>query len=803
MMMPSSYSENSSNQCEEDVGAVTFFVSCLGDDRNPGTKDAPFATLDKAQHTVRAAKHKAVAPIRVYVREGTYFLKEPLQFTAEDSGSDEVPIFFEAFENERVVISGGTSLKLAWTYFRDGIWQASVPEDIEIDELFVNEKRYWMARYPNYDPTVSIYNGYSSDCLNENRIAGWSDPSDGYIHAMHKHMWGGYHYLITGKDPNDKLTYEGGWQNNRPLGMHDEYRFVENIFEELDAPGEWYLDRRKNILYVYPIADTDLQNAVVEAAQLRHLIEFAGTEALPVCRITLKGFTFRHTSRSFMDTREPLLRSDWTIYRGGAIFFEGSKNCHVEDCFLDQLGGNAIFVSGFNREISVRGCHIANAGANGIAFVGQASAVRSPLFEYNQRQKLKDIDQTPGPLTNEYPADCLVEDCLIYRSGRYEKQSAPIQISMSQNITIRHCSIYEVPRAGINISDGTWGGHLIECNDVFDTVLETGDHGSFNSWGRDRFWGLEDVDLNHLNLANEKPEPSELPILDTIKPVIIRNNRWRCDHGWDIDLDDGSSNYHIYNNLCLSGGIKLREGFYRKCENNIIVHNSFHPHVWYKGSQDIFRNNIVFETYKPILVPQPWGLECDNNLLHRNGENVVIPANSLQQQSERDSNSIIGDAKFINPDIGDYRVVDDSPALEIEFNNFPMDLFGVYKEEYRQIARTPELPKPVDFTASTRDGETYEWMGVQIRNVTGIGEVSAFGLPGEIGVWIETAPEESELVNAGLQEKDVIIEIAGYKIGSLKDILNLNIISKGEKPIKISIFRDQQILDIQIVSHNL
>ncbi len=59
---------------------------------------------------------------------------------------------------------------------------------------------------------------------------------------------------------------------------------------------------------------------------------------------------------------------------------------------------------------------------------------------------------------------------------------------MAQGITIRHCSIYDVPRAGINFGDGCWGGHVIEFCDVFDTVKETGDHGSFNSWGRDRYW---------------------------------------------------------------------------------------------------------------------------------------------------------------------------------------------------------------------------------------------------------------------------------------------------------------------------
>lgn len=69
---------------------------------------------------------------------------------------------------------------------------------------------------------------------------------------------------------------------------------------------------------------------------------------------------------------------------------------------------------------------------------------------------------------------------------------------------------------------------------------------------------------------------------------IIRHNRWRCDHGWDIDLDDGSSQYEVYNNLLLNGGLKFREGYNRTATNNIIINNSFHPHVWYKESGDVF-----------------------------------------------------------------------------------------------------------------------------------------------------------------------------------------------------------------------
>ena len=61
-----------------------------------------------------------------------------------------------------------------------------------------------------------------------------------------------------------------------------------------------------------------------------------------------------------------------------------------------------------------------------------------------------DQDRKPGPKTPDYPADCLVDDCLIYLTGRVEKQTAPVQIALAQGITVRSCSLYDVPRAGIN-----------------------------------------------------------------------------------------------------------------------------------------------------------------------------------------------------------------------------------------------------------------------------------------------------------------------------------------------------------------
>ena len=765
-------------------GAKELFVSPRGNDANTGTRHRPLRTIAAAQKAARALGRGA--PVSVQLRAGVYYLSETWVLSPEDSGTEQNPVTWSAYEGEEAVISGGLCLRLDWKPYRDGVMVARTPPGLVTDQLFVNGRRQSMARYPNYDSTSQYFDGWSPDAFDKARAARWSDPRGAYIHAMHRSLWGDFHYRVTGKTAEGDVVYEGGWQNNRRMGMHARYRFVENVFEELDAPGEWFLNGATSSLYFYPPPDLDVKTATIEAVRLAHLLEFRGTEQRPVQWLNVRGLTFRHAARTFMDNKEPLLRSDWTTYRGGAVFFNGAQHCSADDCFIDQVGGNAVFVNNYNRHVAIRRCHIARAGASGVAFVGDPKAVRSPLFEYEQRQSAGAIDREPGPKTNNYPADCVVEDSLIYLTGRVEKQTAAVQISMSQGITVRHCSIYDMPRAGINISEGTWGGHLIEHCDIFDTVKETGDHGSFNSWGRDRFWGLTDIDLDTVTAG----ESRGLPLLDAVKPTVIRNNRWRCDRGWDIDLDDGSSNYHIYNNLALNGGIKLREGFYRTVENNVMVNNSFHPHVWYANSQDVVRRNIVCGPYRPIRVRQPWGKECDHNLLHTPGRPGSTPAEGLRKQSGLDAASLEADALFISPGTGDYRVRDGSPALALGFVNFPMDRFGVQAPKLKSIARAPALPTTGTPTTeqAARAAGSATWLGATVRNVSGMGEVSAAGLPGEIGVLVVDVPPLSQAAAAGLRRGDVILRVGGTKVDALPELLRLPRTETGQ----VTVFRDQR-----------
>jgi hypothetical protein len=758
---------------------VNYFVSPAGNDANRGTLVKPFATITRALAETRKTKGSVV----VNLLKGNYYLDKPIVFTAEDSRNGEKTLTVKSFKNEKVTISGSVPLVLQWEVYKNGIWKAKVTKRLIFDELFVNGQLQKMARYPNYDSTAQYFGGTAADVLSKDRVAKWHSPERGYVHALHSSLWGDFHYLITGKNDKGDLTLEGGWQNNRRMPMHDKYRFVENIFEELDTLGEWYYDKKLQTLYFFPPKNLNIKTARFETPQVAHLFEFKGSERQPVKNINIEGLTFTQTLRTFMQNKEPLLRSDWTIYRGAAVVYDGAVNCSLKNCRLTNLGGNAVFFNNFNRNCEVSGCQVSDIGASAICFVGDPSAVRSPSFEYHQYVPLADLDRTPGPLTNNYPAECRVYNNLMFNLGQIEKQSAGVELSMCQSITVSHNTIYDVPRAGINVSEGTWGGHVIEYNDVFNTVKESGDHGSFNSWGRDRYWHPDKKVLDSIVWNN-----FDLTMLDVIKPITISNNRMRCDHGWDIDLDDGSSNYIIKNNLCLNGGIKLREGVNRVVENNIMINNTFHPHVWFKNSNDVFRHNIVLSAYQPIDV-KVWGKEIDYNIF----PDLV----SLKAAQDRgtDKNSIYGQLLFVDPGKGDFRVKEGAAAFSVGFKNFAMDNFGVVSPKLKALAKKVTIPSILSSNQSGSD-KIIDFMGAKVKDLTTLGERSATGMSDTQGVLVLDVPARSAAFKF-LQANDVILSFNSKKIRTVSDLFQAQKTTTGTNT-EVVVFRNQNALKIQV-----
>ena len=759
-----------------------FYVSPNGSDNNPGSYEEPFATFEGAQKAVRKFKKGNLEiPVTVYFRGGKYYRTQSAIFTPADGGTKTGPVNYVAYPGEQPLVLGGKQLQLNWKPYKDGIYKAGVPKGLVFESLFINDEEQILARYPNFDPEVRIFNGTAEDCISKEKVKQWKDPANGYFHVIHKAMWGGFHFKITGKKSKDELEMEGGFQNNRPEnGLHPKLRYVENIFEELDAEKEWYLDRNKSILYFKPAVGLDLQNANVEVAYLENFIKMVGTEENPVKYLSFEGFHFNRSIRTFMKTSDKLLRSDWAIYRGGAVYFEGTENCKVKNCNFSQIGGNAVFMNAYNRYSKVEGCHIYNVGANAICFIGDTSAVRNPKFiPYGPPVAGDELDMAPGPKNNRYPAYCIAHNNLIHDFGKVEKQVAGVQISMAAFITVSHNSIYDCPRAGINVSEGAWGGHVIEFNDVFNTVLETSDHGSFNSWGRDRFWMVAN------SKTEERVEADRSVIfLDFLAPTIIRNNRMRCDHGWDIDLDDGSSYYHIYNNLCLKNGIKLREGYHRRVENNICINNAIHPHVWLKNNCDIIRGNIFGTRFFPIRIDY-WGTEIDYNWF------MSEAALSENQKLGLDKNSRAGDPMFADAANGDFTVLSQSEVFALGWNNFPMDKFGVLEPRLKKLARQPDIPEIV--TATKNKSGTYDFYGGQIKSIETGGEVSATGMYDKIGVLVVGTPIFGKVPDFGLQKGDVILKVNDTDVKDVNFFLEeiTNPFENGTEIKTITVWRNQ------------
>jgi hypothetical protein len=264
----------------------------------------------------------------------------------------------------------------------------------------------------------------------------------------------------------------------------------------------------------------------------------------------------------------------------------------------------------------------------------------------------------------------------------------------------------------------------------------------------------------------------------------------RCDHGWDIDLDDGSTNYHVYNNLCLNNGIKLREGFHRVVDNNICVNNSLHPHVWQKNSGDVVSRNIFGSYYYPIAMKDHWGTFLDLNLFDI-GEK---PSN--MNEFDRDQRSVIANPLFIDPANVDYRVKGNSPALALGFQNFEMDKFGVVSPFLKAKAETPEFPEYMaglqPGAKPSRDNSVHEWLGGKVKNLVGLGEVSATGMHDETGVFIVEVPKGSMLEKFGFKANDVILDFWGQETHNVERLMDHYKNRLKNKKTPLGVWRDQQ-----------
>lgn len=774
----------------------TIYVATTGDDNNPGTSiDAPVAGLARAQQLVRGALPTATGPITVEVATGTYYQAAPLEFGPADSGTADAPVTWHAAAG--TTISGGRALQPTWAPMSSGspIMSSTIPAGLDFDGLFVNGRRQILARYPNFDAGAKRLGGSTSIATLDARSASWSDPTTGFVRGMHCGDWGSVSFTITGRT-NDALHLHYVGDNNRAqdcnptLPYNSNVVMAENIKEELDAPGEWFYDRTDGQLLYYPSAGTDLSTATVQTAELNELVRFTGDSvAAPVHDITLDGFRFADTHRTlFNSTFEGLAKGDWSVVRKGAVYLTNAENVVLTHARFDAVGGNGVFMDGYNSGNVVSHSTFVGSGASDVQIVGSPDAVREYSGNYHTQVPVADL--TAGPASENYPRDIDITDNLMQNMGRFEVQSSGVNISMSRDVTVDGNTMSGSPRACLNLEDGTWGGNDIKNNDFYDCVSGSGDNGSINAWGRSRFWAPGSAGSNNVLASTGQPMDDatarQIMKLDQVEPTVIEHNRFWHDGDWAIDLDDGTSNMVLRNNLLLDGGIKLRDGFERTVQNNTLVSGHVYEQVSHADGGDVIEHNITLggtayeNTQNNPAVNKyaidenlfwnggsPIGITPDNS---HSGEKfstdgTTVNAASSWVQAGMDVHSLVADPKFTADDpteTYDFTVAADSPAIGLGFVNFPMTGFGATGAPLPPKAKLPygEGSGPADPLLVQPE----KLMGATATNVSSLAIQSSLGLTNNYGLYLTDVPDGSYAADNGLRSSDDILQINGHQV---------------------------------------
>ncbi len=512
--------------------AINYVVAVNGNDDASGTLAAPFATLERARDEIRKFKTSGPLdkPVNVYIRGGIYELKQAFSLSKDDSGTTQTPITYQAYGNEKPVIIGGRTIT-GWQPYKGNIVKADVSsqglKDIYFRQLFFNGKRQILARYPNYDANNPAAGGWLyqdgdkvpmyKDIENENLRTfvykpedrrDWAHTDEVEVMIFPRYNWWNNIIRIASIDRDTRTVTLAGDASfgNR---YNDRY-YYQNALEELDMPGEWYLDNRTWTLYFWP--PSDVEKGTVYAPSLQTLVNMKETANITFRRLTLE------------------------CADGTAIVLDNCTNCLIAGSTIRNVSAHA--QSG-EAAIAINGGKNNGAAGNDISEVG-CNAVSLEGGDYNTLE----------------PAGNYADNNYIHHVGIYYKQGVGVACNGVGN-RISHNLIHDCPRFGIS-----WGGndHIFEYNEIRHCTLETADTGAIYSWQMDwtkrgtimRYNYLHDI----IGFGQENGKWT-YPTMN-----------------WGIYMDDGTCGVHVYGNIVartILGGVHYHGGRDNVVENNILI----------------------------------------------------------------------------------------------------------------------------------------------------------------------------------------------------------------------------------------
>ncbi len=668
--------------------SLILHVSPVGNDRwsgllsqpNPDKKDGPLASLAGARDAIRRLKKnqngRLKKPVTVLVRSGTYYLKETLLFTPQDSGSAECPITYAATPGRPPVFSGGRKIT-GWKIqkLRGKIcWVADLPDVAKkrwnFTQLFVNGTRRSRTRRPKQDfyrftglPTAKSgtwCHGPTQANFAPGHIKHFKNLDD--VELTTYQLWIDTHHRFKKLDEKKHLAT---FRAKSLATLKDEKNlfaryYLENIFEALDTPGQWYLDRPAGKLYYLPLPDEDPKSTEVIAPALDFLVRFEGTLAREkVQHIRLENLNFRHAEWVLPPNHPGSIQAAYHI--PGAILLDGAEHCVLYGCEIAHISQYAVELLAGSSENKIIACTMYDLGAGGVK-VGHEALDRVDETMTKKFLKTKSIVVKPMRTT--------VSDCTIRRGGLIYPSAIGIWIGNAGQNRILHNHIFDLNYTGISCG-WTWG---YAPTRTFDNRIE------YNH-------------IHHINFRELISDNGGIYTLgiqpgSTIRGNVIHDVSCYEYGGWGIYPDEGSSGFIIENNLVYR---TKGPGFFTHYgRDNVVRNNIFafaeNEHVipasrLEKHRSTIFERNIVYWN-QGLLWAGNWdtaySLFSHNIFFDAARRPVEFTAKPLDfwQAKGQHLNSIVADPRFRNPKAADFSLRAGSPALKLGFKPFDPALAG-------------------------------------------------------------------------------------------------------------------------------
>jgi hypothetical protein len=663
------------------LAATDIYVSASGNDHWSGrlaslkgdSSDGPFATLTRARDAIRALKKATGLPeggVTVWIAPGTYHLEQGLELNAEDSGAAGRPVVYRAAADGPVRVTGGRAVT-GWRKVEDpallarldaarakvlqadlkaqgitdfgrfrsrGFGRPTAPAALE---LFFKDRPMTLARWPNGgfekiagspDSARDEHGGTLGKLPAGFHYAGdrpkrWADTNDIWIHGYWAYDWANSYEHLAGIDKEKRLIKTSPPYGHYGFRTGQRFYFL-NILEELDEPGEWYLDRKSGILYFWPPEPLESGEVVVSLAQ---------------------GPLFRLKDVSQVEIRGLLLDCG----RADAVQITGGSDNLVADCTVRNMGNRAVTIDGGTNH-GVVNCIISETGDGGISLTGGDRKTLTPANHYARNNH-------------------------IHHIARWSRCYAPAIAMTGVGLQASNNLIHDHPHCAILFSGNE---HVIELNEIHHVCLETGDVGAIYT-GRDYTFRGNIIRHNFIHHTGGVGMGSMGIYMDDCVSgtQIYGNVLWKLHRAVFLG---GGRDFRVENNIFVDcdPAVEL-DG--RGLSKSPVWHDMVYKTM--KGRlEDMNWQQPPYRTRYPALADlEPYyakddGVPPGNILVARNvcvgSELLKITWGAKEGMAESKDNLVNADPLFVAAAQGDFRLKSDSPAYKLGFQPIPFEKIG-------------------------------------------------------------------------------------------------------------------------------